>query len=235
MNSVEGVVPVLALQHTYPAVERGGAVSYGGSQMFSPDPAVRRCGCGLVAALDMLLYLGRYRPGCAVDFLPWDGRPIPPERYEALLQSLRRRYLPLGYPFGINGLLLSAGLNRLFRAQRIPLSARWVWRRGELWPGLDRMLSDDLPVILAVGPNFPLLLSRKNLLPFCRFDGAGQLHPVTSTAAHYVTVTGRDREWLRCSSWGREYYLRTRDFTEYAERHSSYVFSNILKVEERER
>ena len=229
------MAPVLELQHSYPAVERGGSVSYGGSQMLSPDPAVRRCGCGVVGALDMLLYLGRNRPGCVVDFLSWDGDAIPQERYESMLQSLRSRCLPLVYPFGLNGLVFAAGLNRLFRAQHIPLSARWEWRRGGLWAGLDRMLSDDIPVILSIGPNFPLLLSRKHRLSLCRPDGHGQRLPVTATSAHYVTVTGRDREWLRCSSWGREYFLRIRDYEEYVGRHSSYVFSNILRVEERKR
>lgn len=226
---------MIGLQHPYIGVQNGENVSYGGSQMFAEDKVMRECGCGIVGALDTLLYLGKNRPGCSVDFLPWDGSPIPQERYVALLQKLRRSYLPLSYPFGMNGLTLSAGLNRLFRRQCIPLHARWLVKKTELWLRMDQMLSRDIPVILSAGPNFPLLLSKKNKVAFCRRDSSGVLYPVTATNAHYVTVTGREGNWLRISSWGREYYLDKNTFTEYVEQHSSYIVSNILLLEERER
>ena len=48
------------IKNSYVCVLNGSEPSYGGSQMRSPDKYIARCGCGGVAALDLLLYLDRY-------------------------------------------------------------------------------------------------------------------------------------------------------------------------------
>ena len=53
---------------------------------------------------------------------------------------------------------------------------------------------------------------------------------------HYVTITGvyiddvKNETFFRVSSWGREYYIKYRDYIEYVNEFSSYLFSNILYI-----
>lgn len=64
-----------ALNGEYISVLRNGVLSYGGSQRWLDSGALRQCGCGVIAALDLLLYLRQQRTDCR--WLPvssW-GRP----------------------------------------------------------------------------------------------------------------------------------------------------------------
>ena len=45
-------------------VLKDGRLSYGGSQRWSDSPVLRGYGCGVIAALDLLLYLARQRTDC---------------------------------------------------------------------------------------------------------------------------------------------------------------------------
>lgn len=87
---------MLTLQHPYISVDVHGRPSFGGGQQLSPDPMLRRCGCGIIAAADLLLYLSRYHtPGVAgFDGLFAEG-PIPLPDYNALILRLHRRYFPV--------------------------------------------------------------------------------------------------------------------------------------------
>lgn len=46
------------LKGEYISVLKDGRLSYGGSQRWSDSPVLRGYGCGVIAALDLLLYLG---------------------------------------------------------------------------------------------------------------------------------------------------------------------------------
>lgn len=48
----------------YISVLRNGVLSYGGSQRWLDSGALRQCGCGVIAALDLLLYLRQPRTDC---------------------------------------------------------------------------------------------------------------------------------------------------------------------------
>ena len=98
------------LKRSYPQVNNGGSVSYGGSQMLSERETIRKCACGPVAALDLLLYLS----GESSD------TPISLDRYNEELERFIRRYFPLLPPSGINGITLVAGLNILFIKRKLP-------------------------------------------------------------------------------------------------------------------
>ena len=91
------------------------------------------------------------------------------------------------------------------------------------------MLSDDIPVILAVGPNLPFVW-KKEKLTFYTKNHEGNLLPTAKTKAHFVTVTGRDGAWLRISSWGKEYYISIREYREYVKSHSSFLVSNVIDI-----
>ena len=52
------------LKGEYISVLKDGRLSYGGSQRWSDSPVLRGYGCGVIAALDLLLYLARQRTDC---------------------------------------------------------------------------------------------------------------------------------------------------------------------------
>lgn len=211
-----------ALRHPWPSVREGTRVTWGGSQRLDPDPVTARCGCGVIAALDTLLYLHRHRPGC--DSAPLGDMPpegaVPGALYHRKTELLRRRYLPLLPPFGVNGWTLSAGLNRYFRDYHMPLRARWGTARR--WEDMAAQLTADLPVILCIGTALP----GRKLPLYVRRDGLWK--PDRSVSAHYVTVTAMDDDWLTVSSWGRCYGIRRAEYDRYVRSASGPLLSNLL-------
>ena len=223
---------MLRLVHPFPAVQRGALRSCGGNQAWSEKKNMQRCGCGVIASVDLLVYLTR-----------WHGIDAPPELralaaqdpialadYDRFALALSRRYLPLIHGHGINGVSLALGLDLYFLRHRLPYRARWGVLPGHFWSALEKMLRADLPVILSVGPNFPLLW-KKNMLCFYARLPDGSYRPAAHTLAHYVSVTGLDERWLQISSWGREYYVNREEYGAYIAAHSSAIVSNILWVE----
>ena len=90
------------------------------------------------------------------------------------------------------------------------------------------MLSQNIPVILCIGINFPF---PKHSLPL--YPGEGARQQAGSVRAHYVTVTAMDQEWLQISSWGRLYKVRREDLDRYRKRHSCPLYTNIVHIERR--
>lgn len=209
---------MLSLNKNYVQIERNGRLSYGGSQMWSENPTVRICGCGPVAVLDTLLYLTNRQ-----------NKSLSLDEYNLTLENMSRRYFPLIKPFGINGLLLAAGMNRLLRKHHLPYRAFWAVSGRKFWPRVKELLRQDLPVIFSVGPNFPALW-QKHRLTFYQKMPDGSFVPASSAKSHYITATGIDEEWLRISSWGTEYYINRQEYDEYIRKYSTSIVSNILML-----
>ena len=210
-----------SLQREYVRIERDGKLSYGGNQMWAEDKTLQMCGCGLVAVLDTLLYLSGKQE-----------KPISLEEYNRQLKKLYRVYFPLIWPFGVNGLMMAAGMNLLLRKYKLPYRAFWAVSGRKFWDRLEELLKQDLPVIFSVGPNFPAVWSRHRLPLYAR-RADGSYYQANSAKAHYITATGFDEEWLRVSSWGREYYIRRQEYDEYIRKHSAYFVSNLLVLREK--
>lgn len=209
---------MLALQRPYIRVLRDGRSSYGGNQMWSASSNIQKCGCGPVAALDVLLYLsGRQE------------EPIHLTDYDQELERLCRYYFPLIPSVGINGIFLAMGMERLLRKYRLPYHAFWAVSGKRFWTRITEMLEQDIPAIFSIGPNFPLVWG-KNKLRFYVKGRDGSMIPAQSTLAHYVTATGLDGDWLRISSWGREYYIRRQEYDDYVRTHSASLVSNVLMI-----
>ncbi len=64
-----------ALKGEYISALRNGVLSYGGSQRWLDSGALRQCGCGVIAAPDLLLYLRQQRTGLPVADGVLLGRP----------------------------------------------------------------------------------------------------------------------------------------------------------------
>ena len=214
------------LQRPYLSVYLPRGQSVGGSQMWSENRVVRKCGCGPVAAFDLVQYLSARQAG-----LPSPSFPSR-EEYCREMERVQRRYFPLLYPSGINGILLVAGLNRLLRREALPYRARWAVAGSRLPERVERMLSQDVPVILAVGPNFPLVWQKQGL-NFYRRDARGALRAASKVHGHYVTVLAVHDAWMTISSWGTQYEISLPEYRDYVKRHSSQVFSNIVLIEQK--
>ena len=207
-----------SLLNDYVHVLRKGVASYGGSQMWSQKETIRICGCGAVAAFDACLYLsGRQK------------ETMTEEEYSRELEQVVRQYFPLVKPFGINGILLAVGMNRLLRRYQLPYRAFWAVSGKKFWPRIEDLLAQDIPAIFSVGPNFPALW-KKHRLSFYKKKADGSYVPSSSAIAHYVTATGCDGDWLRISSWGSEYYIKRIEYDDYVRRHSASLVSNILML-----
>ena len=204
------------LQKPYIQVKRNSLLSYGGSQMWSGKKSVQMCGCGPVAVLDTLLYLtGR------------QTEVYSEEDYNHMLLELCRRYFPVLRPFGVNGLVLAAGMNLLLRKNKLPYRAFWAMSGGKFWDRITALLEQDVPAIFSVGPNFPAIW-QNHRLPLYLMQADGSLKRAGSAIAHYVTATGIDEELLRISSWGNEYYIKRVEYDEYVKKHSTSIVSNVL-------
>lgn len=216
------------LKHPFPAVKKGETVSWGGNQQWLDAHYMKKSACGVISCTDLLLYLHRYRPGCRTKLFeedPGQGA-VPVELYNRWVRALQLQYLPVIPYLGTIGGELAFALNRYFKKYDIPLHATWSVRKEMLWRSVEAMLDNDFPVILAVGPNFPLPIRRRKL----SFYRPGQNAPAARTSGHFVTVTGLDDEQLRISSWGREYCILREEFWDYVRRHGNFYTSNILWV-----
>lgn len=217
---------MLELRSNYISVRSGAAYTYGGSQTLSQSAAVRRCGCGLIAAVDLILYLCRSRD------LP---SPVPVNvhgcvdlsDYDRFISTLRR-FMPIVPPFGINGAMLSAGLQIAMKVYGLDYSVRLCVSGEKLFDRIREMLERDCPVILAVGPNFPQFWGKNRLRLYQRSGEA--CFPAASTKAHFVTVTGIDDDWCKISSWGRELYINIPEYKSYVRQYSNSLLSNIIML-----
>lgn len=218
------------LNHPYVTVQGGGALTYGGNQNFAKGELMRKCGCGVIAAADLLLYLCGTRPGYPKSLLGYEigDESISQEDYEHLTEQLRRKYFPLIPGSGLNVYILAAGLNRFFRSFGIPLRAKWGVPGKYLWRAVHKMLDDDLPVILAIGLSFPFIWARDKLPFYTHLKEEYQRSG--GAKSHFVTITGMDEKYLRISSWGREYYVLRKELAEYITKQSNSFLSNILYI-----
>ncbi len=201
------------LKRAYPRVLTGESASCGGSQSWFTDQNFRDCGCGVVACADTLLYLR-------------GQAELSREEYLRYVNSMRK-YFPLIPHRGIDGVRLAIGMNVCLREQGLALRALWSASGKRFWARLSAMLADDLPAILAVGPNFPRVWGRERLPLYHRTEQGGYA-AAEYARAHFLTATGLDGEWLRVSSWGRELYIARADYERYMRETSAPLLTNLL-------
>ncbi len=226
---------MIELKNSFITIDAGGRKLYGGDQGSLGSKAMTRCGCGLIAALNMLLYLHINYCEYRTDFFGDKSDPeLSMEEFVRFSFLLRKKFIPLFYPFGLNGLTLSWCINRYFRKYRLSLRCRWAVRKKRRFEAAEEMLFTDIPVILSIGPNFPFLPGRKELALY-RDLGTSHLVRSASVNAHYVTITAMNKKQLRVSSWGKEYYINREEFESYSHKRSWSFLSNIVYVREKKK
>ena len=218
---------VFSLKHPFFFVNDGARTYYGGSQKLLTRTYTQKMGCGVICAANILLYLGRYAEGCDRGPFAELARedPIPAAEFGRRCDALQRRYMQVMPHFGLTGLQLTWGLNRYCRRYGLPYRMRWQLGKRDFWQHIREMLEADIPATLAIGPNFPAFWGRHKLRFYLRHPEG--YRPVVSTKAHFVTITGMNGEWLRISSWGREYFINRREYDDYVSAHSAWLVSNI--------
>lgn len=203
------------LKQPYLRVQTKQEIAYGGNQAWFPYKFLKKSGCGVIAAADVILHLqGKVQMTEAA--------------YRKFAKKLWLSYLPVIPGFGMNGLTLMLGMNRYFAKKKLPYRACWKISARKMFRRIDEMLSKDIPVILAIGPNFPCIWAKHKLTFYTKTD-KNYISSV-KTCAHYVTVTGREGTYLQISSWGKEYYIDMMEYKEYVKRYSSPLVSNIVSI-----
>lgn len=226
---------MLSLKHPYIQVSRNSELLFGGSQSYMKDKTMSMVGCGVVAAVDTLMYLHLYHMGCRAAFFDKiHSSTLEFDLHERLSECMRAKFLPLIPHFGINGLELVWSVNSYLRRYHIPLKASLGKSGTKLFEAVDEMLSRDMPVILSIGPNFPAVWGKK-LLPFYTCSNDERYVHACSAKAHYVTVTGSDENWLEVSSWGRKFYIKKQDYLSYTKENSIPLFNTIVYFSEAEK
>ena len=159
------------LKRPYPAIRTGASLSCGGSQSWFPDENFRRCGCGVIACADVLLYLS--------------GRTeLTREEYFAHVAALRK-YFPLIPRRGIDGVRLAVGFNLCARRLGVDVRAGWSASGAKFWDRLETQLENDLPAIISIGPNFPRVWGSERL-PLYRKTEEG-FAEAERTKGHFLT------------------------------------------------
>lgn len=202
------------LKHPFLQIDTKKGSAYGGNQAWFPYKFLQKTGCGVISATNVVLHLhGKEK--------------VSETEYMDFAKKMWLRYLPVIPGFGMNGLTLMIGLNRYFMKAGMEYRACWKVSAKKMLARTDEMLAKDIPVIMAVGPNFPNFRGKQKLNMYTK-TGSGNYIRTVKTKAHFVTVTGRDGIWLQISSWGKEYYIDIREYREYVKRYSSPMLSNII-------
>ena len=220
-----------ALKNQYISVLYESGSSFGGSQRLSGNNNLCHCGCGVIAAVDLLLYICKFHAHSkAKELLEYSNSDIITKaKYNELILKMSRRYFPLIPRLGMNGFGLMAGMQLFFKRNALPFTCHWCLSDRNLWTKVEEMLSEDIPVIMSVGPNFPMVWKNGRVSLYTKAED-GEYKIASSVKAHFISVTGIDEQWLEISSWGKRYYLNRRMYEEYVSKYSAAFVSNILYV-----
>lgn len=212
----------VSLNRKFPKVTDGDREYFGGDQNWSTKKYVKGYGCGVVACSNLLLHSVERK-----------GEVLSREDYVRFGKRMRHLYLPVIPKFGMNGLFMALGMNVYFFVKRLPMRCYWGCLRKNIFEHIERMLREDFPPVLAIGPNFPNLWGKKTLTLYT-LRGDNYV-PAAYTKAHYVSVTAMDDEYLEVSSWGKKYYINRNEYLEYAKKCSNFLFTSILVVKKKKR
>lgn len=245
------------LRHNYIQVRRKGTQerTFGGDQNFfagappdSLEERKRALGCGFIAFSDLLLYMGSSdRRYCLYETQDYVNQFT---RRGELEQEVYCHYFDeicdlLGglsgrsKVSGISGFRLQMRFNHIARQQGWQLRARWGLSGARMKGRLQKMLAQDIPVILCIP--IKLFSSRRRaegedgLTLYQRSGEAYRRAAVTN--AHYVVVTGiiseEGGEYLEISSWGKKYFVQWNEYERLIQkRFLGTILGNILYIRE---
>lgn len=232
MNNIIGFIRVQA--------ETG--VSYGGDQNWFRAKGKKKLadyGCGMVSVSDVILHMVKHRKFTVREKYKQLHKVrqqviINKEDYLNYLESMSRKFFPVfAWAKGTWGPALAVGFNIFAMLNRISYRAKWGVPRARMKASIEEMVGNDIPVMFSVGANFPLLWKKDGVMLYVHGRN-GEFHKHGSTGRHYMTITGYfeddSGQWLKVSSWGREFYIQWNEYEEFVKKKSCMVFSNILYI-----
>lgn len=247
----------------YIPVVRDSGISYGGSQMWFPDKSwyskdhiLRNYGCGTIATADLFLYLALQHTSMQSDESTAalkGGMPVKYENYEPYIRIINDKYTKTRRFIAVLGPKVASAINSYSNDYGFGLKATWKMKLTyyDMYDMIEEMLSKDIPVILAIGPNSPNIWGKKGIpfyerkeIDYRDTDGKSTVRtkPYYYQAikqdvnSHYVTVTGiikddvAGRIMLRISSWGAMYYINYEEYRDYIDAAGSTLTSSIVQV-----
>lgn len=222
------------LKAPYIAIMKDGNLSYGGSQEWWKRKIMSGYGCGVIAATDLLLYLDLHKEYCKGKEFQEEEMGngfLDVEVYQKCAETMCKKYFPIIPWLGMPGWLLGIEINRYFIRNRISLKATFGVRSRNMPNRIKAMLAHDIPVILAIGPNFPLPMKKHKVAFYEKIEEGYE--KIAEVAAHFVVITGFEGQWMRISSWGKEYYINFYEYQNYVKKHSCPLISNICYIKKK--
>lgn len=192
---------------------------YGGNQRWFTSKRNREMGCGIIAAANVIF---------SMELRGSTSSKLEYEEYMNLAEILARKYIFVLPKLGINGIFLAMGINMYFMINHIPYIARWGTPSTRMFEEMRKMLDENIPVILAIGPNNPWFFGKKKLPLYIKNHDTYMCE--THTSAHYVCVTEIDDDFMTISSWGSKYYIHKNEFMMYIKKYSNCLFSNVMLI-----
>lgn len=221
-------------------------VSYGGNQnWFSTDKwmsreyQIHKWGCGVIAMGDLFLYLAKsdrmYATG-AVSLARITRSVLDWEDYKKYILYMYHAFASVMPGSGMNGFALASSVRRYCIKYQIPMTIAWkgFLDDQQMLRVIQKMIKENLPVILSIGPNTPMFFRKKGI-PFYVLSEKNEfiLSGARSVNRHFVMVTGviglKHRQiMLKLSSWGKEYYIDYQELRAYVKEEGDTLTSSLL-------
>lgn len=163
--------------------QENGTILYGGNQgLFSKR--VKKSGCGLIAALDLAVYISENL-----------SEPIPLSEYNHKVSSAEA-YFYKNSPnlFGISSKKIIRYLSEKLNGKDFLFIHKYKLSKNALSELIRKSLSENIPVIIRIGENF-------KRLPYKIIFPNGVNHK-SKMRWHYITAVGLKNETLIFYSWG---------------------------------
>jgi hypothetical protein len=155
-------------------------IFYGGSQMWfettkwsSKDYIIHNYGCGTIATADLFLYLAlqdgaRNTPDTEIALR--GTKLVRYENYDSYVRNINDQYTKTKRYIAVLGTKIASAVNAYSDFYDLGYQAAWKLRLTyyDMLDTIEEMLSQDIPVILSIGPNTPNLWG-KNGISFYKY------------------------------------------------------------------
>ncbi len=230
----------------YIQISSSSGLSYGGNQGWHSrkgkiglEARLSRFGCGTIALADLWLYLtNRFcRTDLTASVFNRDGT-ISQESYMEYIRIINRSYTFTVPYSGVTAPVLQIAFNRYAHSCDLPLHAKYhcFMNNRTMLDMIIKSLQQDLPVILAIGPNFPHFWKKEGIIFYTRDNENSYTPSCHNIHSHYVTINGvyfppNQSPMLEISSWGKQYFINFKEYRDYIKKYSCRMTCGILYIE----
>ena len=103
---------LICIKDPYPGIKLSSGSTLGGNQRVLKSKTLQHCGCGVIAALDLVRYLHLYHFSCKTSFFTGvaDVAHLPLAVYDLCAMRMQRTFIPALYPIGTTVFSLPLGI-----------------------------------------------------------------------------------------------------------------------------